>query len=241
MEATNSRKVGGKRFKEYLLEGLMIFVAVSMGFIADNIRENISERKLENEFLNSLRVDLKADQLFFEKQIQLIDQKNLIADSLMLLLNTPPPIKSTANFYYWSRQSQRQRISIVVTSTFDEMKYGSSFRLIKKNGLNKEIVDYYNQIQILRYYEDQFEITADKFRNLYNQVVDPLAFFNTVDKNTGTIIKLDYNPSLKNNTQVVDQMILQMSSIVATRAAIKAQIKNMQERGVKILEMIENE
>ncbi len=29
-----------KSLKEYLLEGLMIFVAVSMGFIAENIREN---------------------------------------------------------------------------------------------------------------------------------------------------------------------------------------------------------
>lgn len=121
------------------------------------------------------------------------------------------------------------------------MKYGSFFRLIKQNGLNKQIVDYYNQIQIVRYYEDQFEITAEKLRNLYIQVVDARAFSSAMDKNTGRVIKLGYNPSLKNNTEVLDQMILQISSIVATRAAIKSQIKNMQERGSKILEMIENE
>ncbi len=241
METNSTTGTGKKSIKEYLLEGLMIFVALSMGFIADSIRENISERKLENEFLNSLRVDLKADQSFFEEQIQLIDEKNLIADSLIHILNTPPPIKSTANFCYWSRQLQRQRQSIIVTATFDEMKYGSFFRLIKQNGLNKQIVDYYNQIQILRYYEDQFENTADKFRNLYNQVVDPRAFFGTIDKNTGRIIKLGYNPTLKNNTEVLNQMVLQMSSIVATRAAIKSQIINMQERGIKILEVIEKE
>lgn len=106
--AAPSVNAGKKSIKDYLLEGLMIFVAVSMGFIAENIRENISERRLENEFLISLRVDLKADQSFFEQQIQLIDQRNLIADSLMLLLNAPPPIKNTADFYYWSRLLQRQ-------------------------------------------------------------------------------------------------------------------------------------
>ena len=33
-----------KPWKEYLLEGLMIFLAVSLGFIAENIREHISEQ-----------------------------------------------------------------------------------------------------------------------------------------------------------------------------------------------------
>jgi hypothetical protein len=35
-----------KPWKEYLLEGLMIFLAVSMGFIAENIREHISEQNV---------------------------------------------------------------------------------------------------------------------------------------------------------------------------------------------------
>ena len=32
-----------KPWKEYLLEGLMIFIAVTLGFFAENLREHISD------------------------------------------------------------------------------------------------------------------------------------------------------------------------------------------------------
>ena len=34
-----------KLWKEYLLEGLMIFIAVMLGFIAENIRENLTVKE----------------------------------------------------------------------------------------------------------------------------------------------------------------------------------------------------
>ena len=39
----------GKSFKEYFLEFLMIFPAVTPGFLAENIRENIADRNKEKE------------------------------------------------------------------------------------------------------------------------------------------------------------------------------------------------
>lgn len=84
----------------------------------------------------------------------------MIADSLLALLYGPKPIKNTANLYYWSRQLQRHNTGAIITATFDEMKYDIFFRLIKKS-ISKQTVDYYNQIAKLKYYEEQFENTAD--------------------------------------------------------------------------------
>ncbi len=50
-----------KRFKEYFLEFLMIFLAVTLGFIAENVREGISDRSKEKEYIESLVQDLKTD------------------------------------------------------------------------------------------------------------------------------------------------------------------------------------
>ena len=132
MEVHHHPHVEKKSFKEYLLEGLMIFLAVSMGFIAENIREHVTESKLEKEFIESIVVDLKNDQEFFNKQIEFLNQRNSVADSLITLITGPKPIKNTADFYFWSRQLQRHNIMVITTATFDEMKYGSFFRLIKK-------------------------------------------------------------------------------------------------------------
>jgi hypothetical protein len=49
MEVHHHPHVEKKSFKEYLLEGLMIFLAVTMGFFAENIREHFSEKKAKSK------------------------------------------------------------------------------------------------------------------------------------------------------------------------------------------------
>ena len=48
-------------FKEYLLEGFMIFIAVMMGFIAENIREYIDNNEQVHQLTSQLAQDLKTD------------------------------------------------------------------------------------------------------------------------------------------------------------------------------------
>jgi hypothetical protein len=50
-----------KPWKEYLLEGFMIFIAVTLGFIAENIREMISDREHVRQLTTQLVQDLRAD------------------------------------------------------------------------------------------------------------------------------------------------------------------------------------
>src|SRR5882762_10075503 len=47
MEVHHHPNVEKKNFKEYLLEGLMIFLAVTMGFFAESLRENIANHERE--------------------------------------------------------------------------------------------------------------------------------------------------------------------------------------------------
>ncbi len=50
-----------KKWGEYLLEFLMLFLAVFLGFIAENIREDFVDRKKEKEYIHSMINDLKTD------------------------------------------------------------------------------------------------------------------------------------------------------------------------------------
>ncbi len=61
MEVHHHPHVEKKNFKEYLLEGLMIFLAVTMGFIAESIRENITKHEREHHLMEMLVQDLKKD------------------------------------------------------------------------------------------------------------------------------------------------------------------------------------
>jgi len=69
MEVHHHPHVGKKSFKEYLLEGLMIFLAVTLGFIAENIREHITENKIANELAESLYKEVYSDSIVIQQKI----------------------------------------------------------------------------------------------------------------------------------------------------------------------------
>ena len=50
-----------KSFREYFLEFLMIFLAVTLGFFAEQFREDISRSHHEKDFMKSMLEDLNAD------------------------------------------------------------------------------------------------------------------------------------------------------------------------------------
>src|SRR5688572_29283964 len=50
-----------KKWGEYLLEFFMLFLAVFLGFVAENIREHSVERKREKEYARSLYDELYGD------------------------------------------------------------------------------------------------------------------------------------------------------------------------------------
>ena len=78
-----------KPWKEYLLEGLMIFIAVMMGFIAENIREDITNSQHAHELTAQLVSDLKADTTCLNKVIDEQTKIRQANDSLITLLQRP--------------------------------------------------------------------------------------------------------------------------------------------------------
>ena len=89
MEVHHHPDVEKKGFKEYILEGLMIFIAVMMGFIAESIRENITNnehaKQLTIQLVRDLEIDTASlrDNAAFER---IIDKRD---DSLFDILQQP--------------------------------------------------------------------------------------------------------------------------------------------------------
>ncbi|HEX4850899.1 MAG TPA: hypothetical protein VFV08_08845, partial [Puia sp.] len=48
-----------KKWKEYLLEFVMIFLAVTLGFLAENLREHITERAKEKKYIEAFVRNVK--------------------------------------------------------------------------------------------------------------------------------------------------------------------------------------
>ncbi len=92
MEVHHHAKVPheSKTINEYLLEGFMIFIAVLMGFIAESIRQNFSDKEQVRQLTLQLVQDLKSDTAMLNKLYineSLILQKE---DTLLAFLQQPP-------------------------------------------------------------------------------------------------------------------------------------------------------
>jgi hypothetical protein len=75
MEVHHHPNMERKNFKEYFLEFLMIFLAVTMGFFAETIREGISEDTKGKELAESLYKEVYADSISMQNKIKLRFQK----------------------------------------------------------------------------------------------------------------------------------------------------------------------
>jgi len=71
MEVYNKPEIrpSKKQWKEYFLEFLMIFLAVTLGFFAENLREYISDKGHVRQLGNQLLHDLKNDSAILDNNI----------------------------------------------------------------------------------------------------------------------------------------------------------------------------
>src|ERR1700741_2867538 len=115
MEVHHHPHVEKKNFKEYLLEGLMIFLAVSMGFIAENIRESITAREKEKQYMESMIQDLKEDTIKINTGIKRNVNRVAGLDSLLNYLKNIPYTDSVLNKIYELRKHLRYRAEVLFT------------------------------------------------------------------------------------------------------------------------------
>jgi len=89
-----------KKFKEYFLEFLMIFLAVSLGFIAENLREHFSDRSKEKQYIEVFIRNLRDDTAGLKHVIEADSKQVNGIDSFLHLVHLPMNIDSNREQFY---------------------------------------------------------------------------------------------------------------------------------------------
>lgn len=167
MEIHHHPHVEKKSFKEYLLEGFMIFIAVSMGFFAENIREHISDREKEREYIRLLSDDLKKDTAALHYSIDRL-QTNIKRDDSLIILFAKNKLKEQ-NDAYLSKLTLYSGLSVDIVfndRAASQLKGSGAMRLIKSVNVANTILQYWdNQIR-LKEIHDRFENTRQEHRKI---------------------------------------------------------------------------
>ncbi len=78
-----------KKWSEYIIEFIMLFAAVTLGFFAENIREHIAEKNKTKELLEVVAKDFEKDMKSIEFHLKFNDYRRSICDSLDSILQFP--------------------------------------------------------------------------------------------------------------------------------------------------------
>jgi len=172
----HTQRSGEKRkFKEYFLEFLMLFLAVTLGFLAESLRERIVRNEKEEHFIKSLVQDIKKD---ITDLRDVMTTQNFILAKMDSALRIPVTRLRDINsqdtffhhfffFYAWTAEFHQNN------NTYSQLVNAGGFSVIHK----QEVIDSislfnsFAQQQVIangKYYLDYY----DKIVQLATQLMD---------------------------------------------------------------------
>ncbi|MEO6537406.1 MAG: hypothetical protein ABIT07_13170 [Ferruginibacter sp.] len=155
-----------KKWGEYLLEFFMLFLAVFLGFVTENIRENFTNRESEKKSIESLIKGLASDTAQLQNVIDANAKVIRHLDSLVQLRNTDLSIKN-------NKKDFLKHVTIGFSedwyfrtndAAFQQLKSSGALRLISKQNIVDSIFKYETQNSLLTgQYEDCYHLFKESF------------------------------------------------------------------------------
>jgi hypothetical protein len=131
-----------KKWSEYLLEFLMIFLAVFLGFVAENKREQLVEKKKALEYMSSFYDDLRIDDRQLQVLIPMFEKKNLRLDTMLTLLKGVSKTTGANGLYKYYYEPANYPDFIYTDRTIQQLKNSGGLRLITKKEVSDSIIAY---------------------------------------------------------------------------------------------------
>jgi hypothetical protein len=160
-----------KDFKEYFFEFLMIFFAVTLGFLAENLRENLSNREIEKKYILSLQEDVRRDTAQINSYILFRTNLLTYCDSLQYCITDTNVFKNSNSLYNYSRELARYMRYFPTDRTIQQLKNAGHMHVIKNWDVSNAIMAYDNETK--RMLEVDYEMNEEilKYRR---QLIDLL-------------------------------------------------------------------
>jgi hypothetical protein len=161
-----------KKWKEYLFQFFMLFLAVFCGYLAEYQLEQNIERHREKEYVQSMLSDLKLDTLKIKENIYLRTRKILMIDSLIHFLNSPAPNVHGQLIYYLGRRVTRVTHFQSNNRTIQQLKSSGAMRLIRKQKASDAIINYSEAVDLVYYNQERENQEIFQISSLLGKLLD---------------------------------------------------------------------
>ena len=173
MEVHHHPHVEKKRLKEYFLEFLMIFLAVTLGFFAENLRESQVQKDTAGKYVESFYEDLKTDTARMSNYTDFDDAKLAILNNLNNCFDTvSKKFQSTSCLLELMKISAFNRAFKLTDRTLNQLSNAGGFKFLKKEDADS-ILTYENNFDAFQDFQATvYQEAQDKVRTTFDQLVN---------------------------------------------------------------------
>ena len=230
-----------KKIKEYFLEFLMLFIAVTLGFFAENLREKQIEQHREISYLKNIHEDLQHDFKRVDSILLLNMGRLQELDTLFQKINNNS--LQNEDVYFYVR-------NLVLRSTFesshigfDQIKSAGGFRMIKDQRIIAGIQEYETMLTALEKLENVREKTLEQGRFKMSAIFKPSITYEMMKTQTTNSIKRFNRPEkaddiIKQYPREVNELINILTVGLNTNNYLNTNLKKLKEIGSKLDETI---
>jgi hypothetical protein len=177
-----------KKWKEYITEFLMLFLAVSLGFLAENYREGYVEKERSHELILQLKSDIQSN-------IKLIDSVVLRDKSLAKELDTAVVYlmanKQISLDSLFDNLPPNVYRFLSKNDTYDQMKSSASLRYIKDPILLDKILQYASDCEAAEARSSSMEsefVLVEYTREVYKWMPQSVALDRIISDRSGNSV-----------------------------------------------------
>ena len=161
-----------KKWREYITEFLMLFLAVSLGFMAENIREHQIEKHREISYLKNVHEDLQLDLQSIDSVMRQNNVRLQALDSFFVTVKNNTI--NNEDVYYYTRNLGLRATFESSHVGLDQIKSAGGLRMVKNNEIVFGIQQYERMLNSTDKLEDVRERTLEQARFKMAIVFDPL-------------------------------------------------------------------
>jgi len=235
-----------KKWSEYIIEFVLLFLAVFLGFIAENIREHVGEQNRANEFSASLVRDLQSDTIAINNQIKTSRFYIAVSDSLLQLSKTKLDGRNAAQFSFYSRFAYWTQLFSWNRSTFEQIKNSGSLRYFTNVDLMKKLLDYNAIVNTIILEGENNKIRGNMLLTSLNSIIDPLlhqdlsqyflATLDTMSTKTKESFFSYKTGSLENKREKIMEML---NMVIVNQRNHQAQVDDLGQASLLAAELID--
>jgi hypothetical protein len=234
-----------KKWKEYFLEFLMIFLAVTLGFFAENLREYFKDKTQIKSDMQSMIADLQSDVSMYNYSIATNKLSDRRIDTLISILKLDR--SNTTRIYFLARYiTANNSIYTPNTKTFDQMKSSNALKLIEAREIANRISDYY---QSLQFFNSQSNLQRQKLTDVHlvnSELFDGYIFqqmFSNVEKNLAVNITQPANnpPLLSVDFNAINKVMIAYHYLYSTTEINTKAAEETRQHALWLIKLLKNE